>query len=204
MDAPAQQTQAAKPKSQKKSTVPKKPAQHPPYGEMIKAAVVALKDRKGSSRQAIAKYIATNYKVGDNCNRQVRLQLNNLVKNNALSQASGTGANGRFKINKVTEEAKAKKAAAQAKKKAAAATKKKTAAKPKKASSPKKKTGAKKTTVKKQTKKPAAKKPAAKKSPKKQKVKKQVAAKKPAAKKSPKKPVKKQTKKPAAKKAGKK
>jgi len=200
----AQQTQAAKPKAQKKPKVPKKPAQHPPYNEMIKAAINALKDRKGSSKQAIVKYVAASYKVGDNCNTQVKLQLVRMVQNKALTQTKGTGASGSFKINKVTEEAKAKKAAAQSKKKTAAATKKKTAAKPKKASSPKKKTGAKKTTVKKQTKKPAAKKPAAKKSPKKQKVKKQVAAKKPAAKKSPKKSVKKQTKKPAAKKAGKK
>jgi len=195
---------ATQAKSAQKPKGQKKPAQHPPYGEMIKAAINALKDRKGASKQAIVKYVKANYKVGDNCNTQVKMQLVRMVKSEQLTQATGTGANGRFKINKVTEDAKAKKAAAQAKKKAAAATKK-TAAKPKKASSPKKKTGAKKTTVKKQTKKPAAKKsaakkqatkkPAPKKSPKKKPAVKKTAAKKPASKKSPKKTAKKSTKK---------
>ncbi|XP_058227611.1 histone H1-like [Rhododendron vialii] len=34
---------------------------HPPYAEMITAAITALKERNGSSRQAIAKYIEKNY-----------------------------------------------------------------------------------------------------------------------------------------------
>ena len=38
----------------------KKPAEHPKYSEMIAAAIVALKERNGSSRQAIVKYIAKN------------------------------------------------------------------------------------------------------------------------------------------------
>ena len=42
---------------------PKKPAEHPTYAVMIGAAIAALKDRTGSSRQAILKYICANYKV---------------------------------------------------------------------------------------------------------------------------------------------
>ncbi|XP_022850381.1 uncharacterized protein LOC111372327 [Olea europaea var. sylvestris] len=34
---------------------------HPPYAEMIKAAIRALKERNGSSKRAIAKYIETQY-----------------------------------------------------------------------------------------------------------------------------------------------
>jgi len=40
-----------------------KKAEHPPYREMISAAIVNLKERNGSSRQAIKKYIHANYKV---------------------------------------------------------------------------------------------------------------------------------------------
>ena len=53
---------AAAPKA-KKAAKPKTPAAHPPYAAMIKAAVKALGDKKGSSRQAILKYICANYKV---------------------------------------------------------------------------------------------------------------------------------------------
>ena len=40
-----------------------KPAAHPPYANMIVAAIKALKDKKGSSRQAILKHVVANNKV---------------------------------------------------------------------------------------------------------------------------------------------
>ena len=40
---------------------PKKPAAHPKYSEMVGKAIAALKERGGSSRQAILKYI----KIGE-------------------------------------------------------------------------------------------------------------------------------------------
>ena len=40
-----------------------KPAAHPPFKAMILAAIPALKERGGSSRQAILKYIVANNKV---------------------------------------------------------------------------------------------------------------------------------------------
>ena len=49
----------------KQPAAPEKPAEHPPYSEMIKAAILALKERNSSSRQAIEKYIKANYKVGE-------------------------------------------------------------------------------------------------------------------------------------------
>ena len=49
----------AKPKAKKVA----KPAAHPTFKVMIAAALKGLKERGGSSRQAILKYIVSNYKV---------------------------------------------------------------------------------------------------------------------------------------------
>ena len=48
-----------------KRKMAKAPAEHPKYAEMISTAILTLKDRNGSSRQSIEKYIKANYKVGD-------------------------------------------------------------------------------------------------------------------------------------------
>ena len=50
-------------KKAKKAAAPKKPAAHPPSAAMVKAAIKALGDKKGSSLAAIKKYVAANYKV---------------------------------------------------------------------------------------------------------------------------------------------
>merc|ERR1712165_449302 len=50
-------------KAKKKAAKPKKPAAHPPSSAMVKAAIKALADKKGSSLAAIKKYVAANYKV---------------------------------------------------------------------------------------------------------------------------------------------
>ncbi len=42
------------------------PSAHPNFSVMIHAAIAALKEHSGSSRQSIVKYIMTNYKVGTN------------------------------------------------------------------------------------------------------------------------------------------
>merc|ERR1712115_91030 len=142
----------------KKASKPKAPAAHPKYSVMIAAAITSLKDRTGSSRQAILKYICANYKVdAAKAAVQVRLALKRGVAKGALkmARASGKGA-GSYKVVKAEKPKKVKKAKKPKAKKPAA---KKAAKKPKKAA-----------------KKPAAKKPAKK------------AAKKPAAKKAAKKP----------------
>ncbi|CAG8705232.1 18353_t:CDS:1, partial [Racocetra fulgida] len=38
----------------------------PTYKEMIREAIIVLKDRKGSSQPAIKKYIANTYHIEDN------------------------------------------------------------------------------------------------------------------------------------------
>merc|ERR1712076_21190 len=168
---------AAKPK---KVAKPKAPAAHPKYSVMIAAAIAALKDRTGCSRQAILKYICANYKVdAAKAGQHLRMALKAGIKKGTLKMAkeSGKGA-GCFKLVKVEKPKKVK--AVKPKKPAVKKAKKvvkKAAAKPKKAAA----------------KKPAAKKPAAKKPAAKPKA----AAKKPAAKKPA-------AKKPAAKKTAKK
>merc|ERR1711962_284940 len=141
-------------KAEKKKAAPKKPADHPKYSEMITAAIAALKERTGSSRQAIVKYISANYKVGDSAGTHVKLALKRGVASGQLKQVKGAGASGSLKN---VEKAKPKPKKPAAKKPAAKKAKKPAAKKPAAKKTPKK-----------------AKKPAAKKTPKK-------AAKKPAA-----------------------
>ena len=156
--------------AQKKKAVSKPKPEHGKYIDMIVEAITALKERNGSSRQAITKYIEANNKVGDNAKVHIKMALKRGVASATLTQPKGTGASGSFKVAKKAEPKKkpaAKKPAAKkpaAKKPAAkkTATKKKSPAKKKPAA---KKTAAKKT-PKKTSKKPAAKKPAAKKAKK--------------------------------------
>merc|ERR1712055_740706 len=105
---------------------------------MIKAAVGSLKERGGSSRQAILKYIVKNYKVGNDertVNNHLKLALRAGVKNGGLKQSKGTGASGSFRLGeaKKTAKPKAKKPAA----KKAKTPKKAAKPKAKKAATPK-------------------------------------------------------------------
>merc|ERR1712168_224245 len=129
--------------SKKRKSTSKKTAAHPAYKDMIKAAIVALKTRGGSSRQAIAKYIGANFKCGDNINTCLRMAIKRGVASGMLITAAGHS--GTFRL---APEAK----------KAPAAAKKKT---PKKKKVTAKKTAAKKT-PKKKKKTTKAKKPASK------------------------------------------
>ncbi|XP_029724353.2 late histone H1-like [Aedes albopictus] len=123
---------------------PKKPATHPPANEMVLAALKNLKERKGSSLQAVKKYIGANYKCDvAKLSIFIRKALKAGVEKGTFVQTKGSGASGSFKL-------KDKKAAAEKKPKKAAGEKKKAAKKP----------AAKKATGEKKVKKPAAKKPA--------------------------------------------
>ena len=88
------------PKSKKLS---KAPAAHPSYAVMIAEAIAALKDRAGSSRQAILKYVCANYKVdAAKAGQYLRMALKAGIKKGSLKMAkeSGKGA-GKFKLVKV-------------------------------------------------------------------------------------------------------
>ena len=136
------------PEATKKPATKKKPAEHPTFAVMIAAAIAELKERKGSSRQAIEKYIAANYKVGPKYTGPLKQALKKGVEKGTFVQTKGSGASGSFKIAKPEPEKKAT-----VKKPAAA----------KKTTKPTKKVTKKTPTKKTATKKTAAKKPAAKK-----------------------------------------
>jgi histone H1/5 len=136
---------------------PKAAPDHPKYEDMVKAAILALKDRNGSSVPAIAKYLGSNFKLPGNFKKILSTQLKNLVKSGKLLKVKAS-----YKLGEALKKApkKPKKKAAPKKKKPKAKKAKKPKAK--KAKKPK----AKKAPKKKAAKKKAPKKKAAKKAKK--------------------------------------
>ncbi|XP_037790385.1 late histone H1-like [Penaeus monodon] len=192
-------------------------AGRPKYSEMVAAAIRALKERSGSSRQAILKYVLTFYGVEDQkkAGVHVRLALKKGVADGSLVQVKGTGASGSFKLAKVEGKAEERKPAASKGGKPVAkktnvkkpVAKKTTVKKPVDKKTSAKKIANKKTTAKKDvTKKPSAKKESLNKTTKEKLSTKKATAKKPPTKKTPlKQPATKKTiKKSAAKKTDKK
>ncbi|NWV17571.1 H5 protein, partial [Origma solitaria] len=108
---PASATKPKRPRS------PRRPAAHPTYSDMIKAAIRADKSRGGSSRQSIQKYVKSHYKVGPNADVQIRLAIRRLLNAGVLKQAKGVGASGSFRL--ASKASKAKRSPAKKRKKAA-------------------------------------------------------------------------------------
>merc|ERR1712083_78841 len=78
-----------------------KPAAHPPYANMITAAIKGLKDKKGSSRQAILKFVVANNKVdATKAAVRVKLALRKMVvaKKVVAAAAAGKKGAGFFKL----------------------------------------------------------------------------------------------------------
>ena len=139
--APAPATPKKAAKAAKK---PKKVASHPKTSDMVNAAVAHLKERHGSSLQAIKKYIAANYKVDvAKLAPFIKKAVKSGVTSGVLVQVKGKGASGSFKLSAAAAKPKKATAAKAAKPKKASPTKKTGAAKtkkttPKKAAKPKK------------------------------------------------------------------
>ena len=153
-------TPAKKATKAPKDKKPKAKPSHPPTAQMVQAAIKSLKERGGSSLQAIKKYIAANYKVDvEKLSPFIKKYLKSAVASGALIQTKGKGASGSFKLSasksaekkpaakkpktpkkaKAGEKKKAKKPAGEAKKKATPKkAKAKTPKKEKKAKTPKK------------------------------------------------------------------
>ena len=94
---PAAKSPTKAAKSAKKKKNKKGPTTHPKYNKMIAETIVALKERGGSSRQAILKYIMLNYDVGKDeklVNNHLKMSLRAGIKNGKLNQSKGTGASG--------------------------------------------------------------------------------------------------------------
>ncbi|XP_011497189.1 PREDICTED: histone H1A, sperm-like [Ceratosolen solmsi marchali] len=95
-DAPV--TSKTTPKKTAKK-VPGKPRAHPPVSEMVNAAIGALKDKKGSSLQAIKKYIAGTYKLDvEKQSTFIKKYLKLAVSKKTIVQTKGSGAAGSFKL----------------------------------------------------------------------------------------------------------
>lgn len=133
---------AKSPKKKAAKAKNKTPLNHPHYRDMIKDALTNLKERGGSSRQAILKYIVKNFKVEDekSANNHLKMALRAGVKNGSLKQSKGTGASGSFRLgdSKPPSKPKAKKEKA-AKPKAEKKVKKKPKVKAKAEKKPKEK-----------------------------------------------------------------
>ncbi|CDO52876.1 hypothetical protein DV451_002842 [Geotrichum candidum] len=149
------------------TTTKKSASTHPSYKDMIKEAILQLKERNGSSRQALKKYIQSNFEVNASNFDYV---FNNTIKKGVASGdfVQPKGPSGTVKLNK--KEPAEKKTVKKAAVKKAATDSKKTAAKketPAKKAAPKKKAVAKKDDTK-EAKEPVEKKaPAKKAAPKK-------------------------------------
>lgn len=93
------------PKAKKPSTKPS----HPPTSTLVNGAIRALKERRGSSLQAIKKYIAANNKVdADKLAPFIKKYLKNAVAGGKLVQTKGKGASGSFKLAAVANTTKPK------------------------------------------------------------------------------------------------
>lgn len=134
------------------SKKPRTPKAHPPTAEMVNSAITSLKERGGSSLQAIKKYLTSTYKIdAEKLAPFIKKYLRSAVTGGQLIQTKGKGASGSFKLPSTKTAVAKKPKSAEKKPKAkkivasAAAKKKKTAA----AVATKKVTGTKKTAEKK-------------------------------------------------------
>lgn len=94
---------------QKKAKNPKAKATHPPTSEMVNNAIKNLKERGGSSLQAVKKYIAANYKIdAEKLSPFIKKYLKAAVVSGSLIQTKGKGASGSFKLSSVSAAPKIK------------------------------------------------------------------------------------------------
>merc|ERR1711934_978153 len=85
-------------------------AAHPPYAAMITSAIKKLADKKGSSHQAILKYIVANNKVdAAKAAVRVRLALKKMLAAKKLVSAAAAGKKGAGSFKLPAKEPKAKK-----------------------------------------------------------------------------------------------
>jgi hypothetical protein len=92
-------TQAGPKKAKSAGKKPRAKPVHPRTSEMVGNAIKSLKERGGSSLQAIKKYIAANYKVdSEKLSPFIKKYLKSAVAAGELVQTKGKGASGSFKL----------------------------------------------------------------------------------------------------------
>ena len=113
------------PTTVKKGAAPAK-REHPAYSEMIMSSIMHLKERTGSSRQAITRHVASNFNIPnpDKVQNNVRAALKKLTEAGKLVAGAAEGRKGAgcFKLapeEKILRLKAAKKASKPAKKPAA-------------------------------------------------------------------------------------
>ena len=97
-------------KSTTKATKPKKPSAHPTYAEMITSAITTMKERAGSSRQGITKYVCANYEVdADKAALYINRALKKGLEKDVFKTARETGKGaGRYRLVKKEKPVKTK------------------------------------------------------------------------------------------------
>lgn len=99
--APVTASSPATKKPKSASAASKKPRvkAHPPTAEMVNSAITSLKERSGSSLQAIKKYLTSTYKIdADKLAPFIKKYLRSAVADGDLIQTKGKGASGSFKL----------------------------------------------------------------------------------------------------------
>lgn len=152
---------AATPKKKAKAAAkkPKTAPTHPKVSDMVVDAITNLKERGGSSLQAIKKHIGAHHKVDlDRLTPFIKKYLKSAVVSGSLVQTKGKGATGSFKLSASGQKTKKPvKEVKKTKKETASPAKKVKATAAKKVVKPKAKVEKKKAAVKKATPKKAAK-----------------------------------------------
>jgi len=143
VDSAAAAANAAQVSPKKTKSSAKKPRTkpvHPRTSEMVSNAIKSLKERGGSSLQAIKKYIAANYKVdSEKLSPFIKKYLKTAVASGELVQTKGKGASGSFKLAAAkTDKAVVPSVPSRGRAASAPKVKKQSAAKVKKTKSPKK------------------------------------------------------------------
>lgn len=78
---------------------PRVKASHPPTAEMVNTAIKSLKERGGSSLQAIKKYLTSYYKIdAEKSAPFIKKYIKSAVTSGQLIQTKGKGASGSFKL----------------------------------------------------------------------------------------------------------
>jgi hypothetical protein len=97
--AAANVAQAPQKKAKSSRKKPRVKPDHPRTSEMVADAISSLKERGGSSLQAIKKYITANYKVdSEKLSPFIKKYLKTAVASGELVQTKGKGASGSFKL----------------------------------------------------------------------------------------------------------
>ncbi|XP_067125235.1 histone H1-like [Centruroides vittatus] len=87
-------------KSKGRARKSKNAQNHPKISEMVIEAITELKERNGSSLQAIKKYVGANFKVDvEKLAPFIKKYLKTAVVNGVLMQTKGHGATGSFKLS---------------------------------------------------------------------------------------------------------